>query len=189
MTLKRRAFRLGAVAATCALAAACAPSAARVPTPSPSPTRVTPAETQVEREIRQAFEAAEKAYRANWAEVGRLSLEGGAVKPTRVLTNTSNGNYLEVQMLGLKSYKKNNEHAKRLGTVLWLRRGAYKQTELELSSCEDYRAVTVVDGVGKEVHLKTTGTRVYVQRIKVTLTQKLWKLNDFSSEQVKQCPA
>ena len=61
---------VGAVVACCALAVACTPE----PASAPSPTQVstTPTESQIERQMRLDYEAAETAYRANMAEQDRL---------------------------------------------------------------------------------------------------------------------
>ncbi len=77
MALRRRGFvSVGAVVACCALAAACSPDQAPVSTPSPPPAATTPAESQIERQIRLDYEAAEKAYRATCAEQDRLYSAG-----------------------------------------------------------------------------------------------------------------
>ena len=68
---------VGAVVACCALAVACTPEQS-ASAPSPKPASTTPTESQIERQMRLDYEAAEKAYRANMAEQDRLYQAGGA---------------------------------------------------------------------------------------------------------------
>ena len=62
---------VGAVVACCALAAACTQEPAQTSSPSPTPLATTPRESQIERQMRLDYEAAEEAYRANIAEQDR----------------------------------------------------------------------------------------------------------------------
>ena len=64
---------VGAVVACCALAAACSQEPAQTSSPSPTPAAATPTESQIERQMRLDYEAAEEAYRANMAEQDRQS--------------------------------------------------------------------------------------------------------------------
>ena len=69
--------RIGAVIAGCALVAACTPEPGPTTTPTPAPPTTasptpsaTPTETEIERQQRLDFEAAEKAYRGDrWPKV------------------------------------------------------------------------------------------------------------------------
>ena len=71
MALRGRGFMsVGAAVACCALAAACTSEPAPSSTPSLSPAATTPTESQIERQIRLDYEAAETAYRGN---IGRAS--------------------------------------------------------------------------------------------------------------------
>ncbi len=65
MALRRRGFvSVGAVVTCCALAAACTAEPASTSTPAPTPAATTPTESQIERQMRLDYEAAETAYRA-----------------------------------------------------------------------------------------------------------------------------
>ena len=91
MALRRRGFvSVGAAVACCALATACTPEPAPTTTPSPTPAATTPSESQIERQMRLDYEAAEAAYRDNMAEQDRQSQLGTAVK-TKELTSTASG--------------------------------------------------------------------------------------------------
>ena len=69
MALGGRGFvSVGAVVACCALAAACTSEPPPVITPAPTSAATTPTESQIERQMRLDYEAAEAAYRANRAE-------------------------------------------------------------------------------------------------------------------------
>ena len=77
MALRGRGFMsVGAAVACCALAAACTSEPAPSSTPSLSPA-ATPTESQIERQMRLDYEAAEEAYRASMAEQDRLYRAGG----------------------------------------------------------------------------------------------------------------
>lgn len=152
------------------------------PTASPSPTRTESPEEQKQRE---AFEAAEKAYRANWAESGRLSMAGGADKPTQVLLDTSKGSYLDDTMLSLRGIKENKLRASGPGKISWVRHGGYSATKITLRTCEDYRNAVLRKKNG-DVYTPE-GTRVYDQTIDVVLTGGTWKLSDQDTQEVKSC--
>ena len=84
---------VGAVVACCALSAACTQEPAQTSSLSPTPLATTPRESQIERQMRLDYEAAEEAYRANMAEQDRQSQLGTAAR-TRGLTSTATDNYL-----------------------------------------------------------------------------------------------
>ena len=71
MALRRGLVTVGAAVACCALTAACTSEPAPGATSSPTSQAVTPSESQIERQMRLDYEAAEKAYRANMAEQDR----------------------------------------------------------------------------------------------------------------------
>ena len=66
---------VGAVVACCALAVACTPEQP-ASAPSPTPVSTTPTESQIERQMRLDYEAAEKAYQAALAEQERQAVLG-----------------------------------------------------------------------------------------------------------------
>ena len=93
---------VGAVVTCCALATACSPDQAPANTPSPTLVATTPAESQIERQMRLDYEAAEEAYRANIAEQDRLYQAGGATKPRRCIEATATGSYLRITLESLR---------------------------------------------------------------------------------------
>ena len=97
---------VGAAVACCALAAACTSEPAPSSAPSSSPAATTPTESQIERQIRLDYEAAEKAYRANMAEQDRLYQAGGSEKTTPELKATATGSYLRITLDSLREVRK-----------------------------------------------------------------------------------
>src|SRR3712207_3024558 len=96
----QRFVRIGAAIAGCALVAACTPDPGptSMPTPVPSATAsatpsATPTETEIVRQQRLDFEAAEKAYRENVSEQDRQAQQGTA-RSSQILEETSTGKYL-----------------------------------------------------------------------------------------------
>lgn len=191
MDLRNRAFRnLGAAAVVCALAAACTqpgPQAPRV-SPTPSPVDTTPTETQLERQTRLDFEAAEKSYRENWNEVLRLGKTGGTDSPTKILKETSVGDYLILQMESLEQLKRSGQYVARGGVIRNVSHGNFKEASLTITACEDYRQAVTKDQEGSVVQPVNTGTRIYVQNIIVKSTGQSWKLSDLTTDQVDSCP-
>jgi hypothetical protein len=145
----------------------------------------TPTENAEERKQREAFEAAEKAYRSNWAEAGRLSVAGGADEPTQLLLQTSSGQYLADTMQSLQSIKKEKLRASGPGELVWVRDGAYSTDKLVLRGCEDYRSAVLTKQNG-DIYTPE-GTRVYDQTITVLKVKGAWKLNDQDTKQVAGC--
>ena len=89
---------VGAVVACCALAAACTQEPAQTSSPSPTPAAATPTESQIERQMRLDYEAAEKAYRANRAEQARLYQAGGTTEATSAMRATATASYLRITL-------------------------------------------------------------------------------------------
>jgi hypothetical protein len=186
--LRKRVLRqLGAVAASCTLVAACTPSGPPVSTPSPTPASTSPSETQLERQTRLAFEAAEKAYRANSAEVQRLSLAGGTYQPTKVLKNTSTGEYLKLQMSALKFLMDHKYRSSGKASIRWVKNESFEQARLKIQACEDSSGIALIDSYGKKVPSDSKGNNFYIQDITAVRIDGAWKLSDFSSQDVKIC--
>ena len=81
---------VGAVVACCALAA-CTQEPVPASTASSTPAATTPTESQIERQMRLDYEAAEKAYRANIAEQDGCAQAGGDRNATAALKATADG--------------------------------------------------------------------------------------------------
>jgi hypothetical protein len=177
VALGRRGFMsVGAAVACCALAAACTPDPAPSSAPAPSPVATTPSESQIERQMRLDYEAAERAYRDNMAEQDRLYQSGGAAKATRALKLTSTGSYLRITLESLRDVQKRGWHAvgstKIVGVV---RNQGWKHGQVNLTSCEDNEAVRFVDKSGKDVTPK--GAAFYVQALTVIREGERWKVS------------
>jgi hypothetical protein len=181
--LRNRAFsQLGAALAVCSLAAACTQQGTPEPTPASPPTSSSPAETQLERETRLAFQEAEKAYRANMAEQDRVFGRGGVEKPTRVLRETSDGHYLTFIAEGLRAAKKEGWRTDNPTIIVAVNSESYARNTVTLSSCEDNRKVHLVYDDGRRI--RPAGTRMYIQTLTVRSSNGRWKVVNFDSDQV-----
>lgn len=171
---------IGLVAAFGTAVSACTtPPAAPTPPPSPSATRT---ENDIERQTRLDFEAAEKAYRANDAEVSRLFEEGGADKPTRVLLETSTGEYLDSTMSILRQVRERKVRVEGKQSITRVIPGAYSPEELLLTGCEDYTNTRLIDDSGKT--LPPVGKPKNIQSIVVRKSEGDWLLFSFDTQQV-----
>ena len=97
MALRRGLVTVGAAVACCALTAACTSEPAPGATSSPTPVSATPTESQIERQMRLDYEAAEAAYRASTCGAGSASTEL-VVQRKRVPNSkqTATGSYLRI---------------------------------------------------------------------------------------------
>ena len=185
MPLGGRGFvTVGAAVACCALAAACTPEPVPNSTPSPSPAATTPAESQIERQMRLDYEAAERAYRANMAEQDRLYKTGGTTKPTAALEATATGSYLRITLESLRDVRRLGWHsigdAKIVGIV---RDRGWKRGRVGLTSCENNEIVKFVDKSGRDVTPK--GPALYVQALTVIRERGRWKVSTATTRKVK----
>jgi hypothetical protein len=166
---------VGAAVACCALAAACTPEPAPTSTSSLTPTATTPTESQIERQMRLDYEAAEKAYRANRAEQARLYLTGGTAKATPAMRATATDSYLRITLEALKRIKNAGWHATGTTEIVGVvAGGGWKEDEVGLTSCEDSSVVRFFDRSGKDVTPSTN--RRYVQALKVVKRNGRWKV-------------
>ena len=100
--------RVGAAIAGCALVAACTPEPGPTVTPTAVPPTASatpsasPTETEIERQQRLDFEAAEAAYRASIAEQDRLAQTAASPSQRWNFERTSTGEYLKFALLGLE---------------------------------------------------------------------------------------
>jgi hypothetical protein len=177
VALRRRGFvSVGAAVACCALAAACTPEPAPTTTPSPNPAATTPSESQIERQMRLDYEAAEKAYRDNMVEQDRLYQSGGAAKATPTLKATSTGSYLKITLESLRDVRKRGWHAiggtRIVGVV---RDRGWKRGQVGLTSCEDNEIVRFVDKSGRDVTPRAPA--LYVQALTVIREGGRWKVS------------
>ena len=179
MALGGRGFvSVGAVVACCALAAACTSE----PPPTPVPAATTPAESQIERQIRLDYEAAEKAYRESIAEQDRLYRRGGATKATAALKATATGEYLRTTVGWLRDFHESRLRAEGSSTVVGIERNGWKDGSLGLTACEDGSAVKIVDRSGRDV--TPSQDRRFVQSLTAVRVGGRWKVSEQASKRV-----
>ena len=167
---------VGAAVACCALVAACTSEPTSVTTPSLTPPAKTPTESQIERQMRLDYEAAEEAYRTNMAEQDRLYKSGGTLRSTPALKTTATGSYLRISLQSLRDVHKAGWRAT-AGTriVGVVRNGGWKSDRVGLTSCEDNEIVHFVNRSGKDVTPK--GLALYVQALTVVRKGERWKVS------------
>ena len=174
---------VGAAVACCAIAAACTPEPAATSTPSPTSAATTSTESQIERQMRLDYEAAEEAYRANRAEQARLYKAGGTTRATSAMRATATDSYLRVTLEALRLIKKVGWHATGTTQILGVvPNGGWRRNEVGLTSCEDSSVVRFFDHAGKEV--TPTTNRRYVQALTVVKRNGRWKVSEAISTKV-----
>ena len=184
--------RIGATIAGCALVAACTsgqpPAVTQTPTATSSPTpSATPSETDIERQMRLDFEAAEKAYRTSIAEVNRLAQQG-QTKASPSLRQVSSGQYLQVQLASLRGIRSRGWRLKgEIAVVAVGRKGGWNATSLDLVACEDNSNWRVFDSSNRDVTPKNRPD--YVQELTVDKLNETWKVVRVSSRKVKDVSA
>ena len=153
MALRRRGFvSVGAVVACCALAAACTQEPAQTSSPSPTPLATTPRESQIERQMRLDYEAAEEAYRANICGAGSAVPGRWRDRSNSCTEGHGDGLIFDVSRLSRFATIKRRagmRRATRRSSASWQRRLAGKR--VRLTSCEDSSAVRFFDERGKDV--------------------------------------
>jgi hypothetical protein len=178
VALRGRGFMsVGAAVACCALAAACTSEPAPSSTPSPSPAATTPTESQIERQIRLDYEAAETAYRANRIEQARLYQAGGTTKATPAMRATATDSYLRITLEALRRIKNTGWHATGATEIVGVvANGGWRESQVGLTSCEDSSVVRFIDRSGKDV--TPSADRRYVQALKVVKRGGRWKVSE-----------
>ncbi len=185
MHLRTRAFRnLGAAAVVCALAAACTQPGPVTPTPSPtlSPVDTTPSETQLERQTRLDFQAAEKAYRAFQQEYDRVAAAGGTDRPTPAMSYNAAGPYLKTMTRFLTQNKNSGQSQRGSVRVAYVHRGAYSPEQLNLDVCEDGTKVETVAKDGSVIRGVAVQLQLYVRRV-----DGRWKIWNGDDKKVQSC--
>ena len=185
--------RTGAAIAACTLIAACTPEPPTVVnTPTPTATTPTasptPTESDIERQMWLDYEAAEAAYRASIAEGDRLARRGGARKATPALKAVATGDYLKLQIEGLRSLKDRGERLEGGITVAGVKPdGGHHPSRLRIVACEDNSTWQIISKDGKDVTPKNQPD--YIQSLIVRRVAGSWKVADGSSQQVQTLPA
>jgi hypothetical protein len=173
---------VGAVLACCAFAVACAPEQP-ASTPSLTSTSTMPTETQIERQMRLDYEAAEKAYRTSTVEQDRLYQAGGATKASGALRATATGSYLRITLKSLREVHHSGWHAKGNTKIIGVARtGGWRAARVGLTSCEDNNTIRFFDRTGSDVTPKKE--RRYVQELTVVKVSERWKVSSANSTRV-----
>jgi hypothetical protein len=172
---------VGAVLACCAFAVACAPEQP-ASTPSLTPTSTMPTETQIERQMRLDYEAAEKGYRAAFAEQERQAVLGIA-KLTPALKASAIGDYLDLVLRALRYAHDRQWRAHGSTRILGVVPNGWQERTVQLIACEDSSGVRLIDDGGKDVTQQKT--RTYVQHLTVKNVGGRWKVADTSTTVVK----
>jgi hypothetical protein len=173
---------VGAAVACCALAAACTSEPAPSNTPSTSPAATMPTESQIERQIRLDYEAAEKAYEAALAERERQA-SSGIAKLTPALKANATGAYLDLVLKALRYAHDRHWHASGSTQILGVVPNGWRDHTVRLIACEDSSSVRLRDQDGNDVTRQKT--RTYVQDLTVEDVGGSWKVADISTTVVK----
>jgi hypothetical protein len=174
---------VGAVVASCALAAACTSEPASTSTPSLTPAATTPTESQIERQMRLDYEAAEVAYRANIAEQDRLARAGGVNKATPGLESTAEGEYLSAALGSLAYIKRKDWRGSGDTSIVGVLQVGWQEKRVRLMSCEDGSGLRLLDSAGRDVTPKRDAR--FVQSLSVVQRAGQWKVATFESKSVK----
>ena len=173
---------VGAVVACCALAVACTPELP-ASAPSPVPASTTPTESEIERQMRLDYEAAEQAYRDNIAEQDRLAKAGGVRRATAALKSTAEGEYLSFTVASLALIKKNGWRGSGNTMIPGVVQIGWQERRVRLMSCEDGSRLRLFDKSGKDVTPK--GASRFVQSLLIVQRACRWRVSAFDSKSVK----
>jgi hypothetical protein len=180
VALRRRGFvSVGAVVACCALAGACAPEQP-ASTPSPTPASTTPIESQIERQMRLDYEAAEEAYRAAVAEHDRQAQLG--IASAAELKQTATGIYLDFSLRSLRRSRDAGWRANGETKIIDVVGSGWQERTVRLIACEDSSGVRFTNKRGKDVTPRIR--RSYVQDLTARKVGTDWKVADISSKVV-----
>jgi hypothetical protein len=183
VALRRRGFvSVGAVVACCALVAGCTPEPPASTLP-PTPVTTTPTESQIERQMRLDYEAAEKAYRANIAEQDRLARAGGIRRATSALKSTAEGQYLSFTVASLAHIERKGWRGGGSTMILGVVKTGWQEKRVRLMSCEDGSRLRLFDNSGKDVTPK--GESRFVQSLLIVQRGSRWRVSAFDSKSVK----
>ncbi len=161
----------------------CTPAGGPVPTPSPAPASQSPTESDLERQQRLDYEAAEKAYRTFRAEYQRVLQAGGAKQPTAVMKATAGGPYLKelgevvAAFRGLELKQIGQETIKNVGYV------GHDPESVSLQVCEDDRQAVVVNKEGED---QGPG-EIQLSNLTVRKMSGRWKVWTGSGKKVSSC--
>ena len=196
MALGARGFvKIGATIAGCALVTACTPdqpptvtpTPALTPTASPTPS-ATPTETDIERQMRLDWEAAEKAYREATLEADRLARQGVVRNASPKLKEVATGDYLNLAVDNLRLLQSQKWRFEGGVTILAVKpNGGWANTQLELLACEDNSTWKLRDERGRDVTPKDQ--QDYIQTLTVKNENGSWKVSDLTTKKAKNVAA
>jgi hypothetical protein len=172
---------VGAVVACCALAGACTPEPPQTSSPLPTPAAATLTESQIERQMRVDYEAAEEAYRAAVAEHDRQARLG--IASSTELEQTATGIYLDFSLRSLRQSRDAGWQANGETKIVDVVGSGWQKRQVRLIACEDSSGVQFTDEGGKDVTPRIK--RTYVQDLTARKIGKDWKVADISSTVVK----
>jgi hypothetical protein len=172
---------VGAAVACCALAAACTPEPAPARTSSPTAAATTPSESEIERQIRLDYEAAESAYRASVAEHDRQAQLGMA--SAAPLRRTATDAYLNFSVRSLRRSRDAGWRAEGGTKIINVVGTGWQERRVRLIACEDSSNVRFTDTRGRDVSPRSR--RTYVQKLTANMVGSKWKIADISSTVVK----
>jgi hypothetical protein len=172
---------VGAVVASCALAAACTSEPASTSTPSLTPAATTPTESQIERQMRLDYEAAETAYRSAVAEHDRQAQLG--IASATELRQTATGIYLESTLRSLRRSRNAGRRASGETKIVNVIASGWRERRVHLIACEDSSGVRFTDKRGEDVTPQIK--RTYVQDLTANKVGTNWKVANISSTVVK----
>jgi hypothetical protein len=182
VALRRRGFvSVGAAVACCALAAACTPESVPVQTSSPTPTATIPSESQIERQMRLDYEAAEQAYRSSVIEHDRQAQLGMA--SAAPLERTATGVYLDFSLRSLRRSRHAGWRAQGGTKIINVVNTGWQERRVRLIACEDSSNVRFTDERGRDV--TPPAKRTYVQDLTANKVGSDWKIADISSTVVR----
>jgi hypothetical protein len=182
VALRRGLVTVGAAVACCALTAACTSEPAPDATSSPNSQVATPSESQIERQMRLDYEAAEKAYQSALAERERQGALGIA-KSTPALKASATGAYLDLVLKALRYAHDRHWHSSGSTRVLGIVRNGWHERSVQLIACEDSSGVRLRDKADNDVTAQEV--RNYVQDLTVERVAGGWKVADVSTAVVK----
>jgi hypothetical protein len=179
---------LTAIITMSSLAAACTPSEPPVsspsPTPSVSPATPTPSETEFQRQEREAYEGAEKAYLDFRAEYSREITSTYRPVVTQKMRDTAGGSYLKRYAQFLSQRREQKVRSTSGIEVKVVKRSTYKPGAVTLQTCEDGSKGRLVDKKGKAVG-RGSASRL---EIEVRLSGARWKVWEGAQQKaVKSC--
>ena len=189
MALRVRGFvRTGAAIAACTLIAACTPEPPTVvntPTPSVSTPTASPAptESEIERQMRLDYEAAESAYRAAVSEVSRLAGRGDVTAATPALKSVATGDYLKFQVDTLTDLTRKGLRIDGTVQVMGVSRdGGWQADRVSLIACEDNSTWRLIDRKGRDVTPQDRPD--YIQSLQLIKSAERWKVSDTTSRTI-----